>query len=385
MGALLNRYRSLAFLLLVLLLQLVLVAYQVKTKDDIRLLRVWATSGVTPLARLLASFSGGASDLLRNYVLLVDAQADNRRLAAEVDRLKLENRALRSELATADRAQALGMFQRRTPSRTIAARVIGTGSAVDSRLILVDRGSASGVRQGMAVINADGVVGKVTGAYPAAAQVLLVTDPNFAAAVVNAGARVAGTLKGLTGTTCLVDYVENEEKVASGEWFYTSGDDRLFPRGLPVGQVKSVAAGRTFKQVILAPSGLARGLQEVLIVLEGVHEPLPQARPVEAGPPLLLPPPPAELSQPGASGPPAPTAASGTDADRLIQKYKTAAESRGRYYGDNQPAPKSPGSATQAAAPPQAPATPQTTAPPQPPAAKPPAPQPGAAPTAVRP
>jgi rod shape-determining protein MreC len=377
MGSLLNRYRSLTFLLLVLAAQLVLVAYQVKTNDQVRLLRVWATSAVTPLARLLGSASGGVSGFLRQYVLLVGVQADNRRLAAEVDRLKMENRFLRSELATADRAQALSLFQHRTLSRTMAARVIGTGPGVDSRVILLDRGSSSGVRQGMAVINADGVVGKVTAAYPAASQVLLVTDPNFAAGVISGAHRVEGTLKGLTRTTCMVDYLQNEEKVDVGEWFYTSGQDRLFPRGLPVGQVKSVAAGRTFKQVIVAPSGLARSLEEVLVVLEGVHEPLPEPQPDAAGP-SLLPPPPADPSQAGASEPAGSSVVPATDADRLIEKHRAAAQAQGRYYGDNRPAPAPPQEAArpgQAAGP----------APLKPPAAKPQSSKPAAASAAVKP
>ncbi len=341
MGSLLNRYRGLSFLLLVLLAQLILVAYQVKTSSDVRLLRVWTVSAVTPLARLLGSASGGASFLLRRYALLVGVQEDNRRLAGELDRLKMENRSLRSELATADRAQALSIFQQRTPSRTIAARVIGAGAAIDSRLILVDRGSTSGVRQGLAVINADGVVGRVTAAYPAASQVLLITDPNFAAGAISSDGRVQGTLKGLTRTTCMVDYLQNEEKVDVGEWFYTSGEDRLFPRGLPVGQVKSVGAGKNFKEVVITPSGLARGLEEVLIVLAGVHQPLPEAQPAASGP-SLLPPPPADPAQASAPGQTGPSTAPGTDADRLIEKYKAAAQARGRYYGDNQPAQKTP-------------------------------------------
>ena len=193
----------------------------------------------------------------------------------------------------------------------------------------------------MAVINPDGVVGKVTAAYPAASQVLLITDPNFAAGVISPDSRVEGTLKGLSRTTCTVDYLQNEEKVDVGEWFYTSGEDRLFPRGLPVGQVKSVAAGKTFKAVLITPSGLARGLEEVLIVLEGVHQPLPQAQAAASGP-SLLPAPPADEAPAGAPVQTAEPTGPATDADRLIQKYRAAEQARGRYYGDNQPAQKPP-------------------------------------------
>ena len=42
----------------------------------------------------------------------------------------------------------------------------------------------------------------------------------------------------------IVDYVQNEENVEQGEWFYTSGDDRIFPKGLPVGTATVVRPGK---------------------------------------------------------------------------------------------------------------------------------------------
>jgi rod shape-determining protein MreC len=336
MESLFSRYRSLTVLLLVLFAQLVLVAYQVKTGRDVRLIRAWAVSAVTPLARLLEGARTNTSRFLEDYFLLAGVRQENRRLAADADRLRVENRFLRSELGAADRVQALSLLQARTPSRTVAARVIGTAPGANSRVIFADRGSTAGVRVGMAAINADGLVGKVTAVYPADSQIMLVTDLGFAAGVISAKNRVQGTLKGLGQPLCKVDYIQNEEKVEPGEWFYTSGEDRVFPRGLPVGQVKSAGNGNPFKEVLVAPSGLGRSLEEVLIVLEGVHQPVPET-PAAAGVTPLLPPPPAdqpEVKEPEQSGAPV---VPGTDADRLLERYKKAAESQGRVYGDNQP------------------------------------------------
>ena len=113
----------------------------------------------------------------------------------------------------------------------------------------MDRGTASGVQQGMAVVTPDGIVGKVIAAYPTASQVLLITDPDFAAGVVSQKNQARGTLKGQGTPQCQVDYVPNEQKVEAGEWFYTSGDDRIFPRGFPVGIVKAVRPGQHFKEI----------------------------------------------------------------------------------------------------------------------------------------
>ncbi|MCS7314665.1 MAG: rod shape-determining protein MreC [Bryobacterales bacterium] len=379
---LLTRYRNLTVLLALIFAQLLLLAYQVRTNEDVRLIRVWAVTAVTPLARLLEGLRSAVTGFFESYVLLHNAVEENRRLRAELGRLKLENQFLKTELATAERAQALAVFQQRNPSRTLAARVIGAGVGATSRVVFVDRGSAHGVMRGMAVITPDGIVGKVVTVFPTAAQVQLVTDPTFAAGVVSEKHRVRGALKGQGHGACRVDYIQAEEKVEVGEWFYTSGDDRVFPRGLPVGMVTAVRDGNPFKEVFVAPSGLQGGLEEVLIVLEGVHLELPPSGGVNT-PIHLLPPPPGSDASAVPRGP-------ATDADRLLERYRAIGEAQGHRFGEGAPGAKPPdfnldpstlakpaGSpSAQAAAPARTPSLPgsqQGTAPPSapPPAARP--------------
>lgn len=332
-----SRYRNLSVLVLVIFGQLVLLAYQVKSNQDTRLIRVWAVSAITPVARVIEAIRSSVVSTAENYIRLHNVMAENRKLKEELGRLKVENQHLKSELATADRARALSAFQSRTPSRTIAARVIGTGIGATSRVVFVDRGSTSGVMRGMAVVSPDGIVGKVIAAYPTASQVLLITDPTFAAGVISEKQRVRGTLKGQGHSSCRVDYVQNEEKVEPGEWFYTSGDDRVFPKGLPVGTVSVVREGNPFREVYVVPSGLQGGLEEVLIVLEGVHQDLPEGR--QAAPGIhLLPPPPDQAEEPGVAMPKGPA----TDADRLRERYRALAEAQGHKIGEGLPGSKPP-------------------------------------------
>jgi rod shape-determining protein MreC len=337
MDLLIRRYRNLTVLLLAVFAQLLLLAYQVRGNQEVRLIRVWAVTGVMPLARLLESVRGGAAGFLDNYLALVGVREENERLKKENTRLKLENQYLKTELATADRAQALRAFQARTPSRLIAARIIGTGSGANSKVVFVDRGSTSGVMRGMAVMTEDGIVGRILAAYPTASQVVLITDATFAAGVISQKNRVHGTLKGQGHSICMVDHVQNEEKVEVGEWFFTSGDDRVFPKGLPVGQVKVARPGRYVQEIYLAPSGLERGLDEVLIVLEGVHQPIPEG-PQAPQSLHLLPPPPPE------AGAEASTQTRGltTEADRLIDRYKRIGEAQKHVFGHGLPGSRPP-------------------------------------------
>ena len=327
MDALLSRFRNLMVLAIVVAAQLVLLAYQVKSNQDMRLVRVWAVTAITPAARVIEGVRSGTTGFFSDYFLLLDVRDDNRRLKSEVGRLKLENQFLKTELSTADRAQALQVFQSRSPSRTLPARIIGNGTAANSKVVFIDRGTTNGVEKGMAVITPDGIVGKVIQSYPTAAQILLVTDQTFAAGVISQKNHVRGTVKGQGGPACTVDYVQNEEKVEKGEWFFTSGDDRVFPKGLPVGQATVVRQGKTNKEIYVAPSGLQSGFEEVLVVLEGVHQPIPDAS--QASPTLrMLTPPPAEGDQQAGTGP-----VLSTEADRTLERYKKIGEAQGHAYG----------------------------------------------------
>ncbi|HEY1216226.1 MAG TPA: rod shape-determining protein MreC, partial [Bryobacteraceae bacterium] len=294
MEALLSRYRNLTVLLVVVVAQLIYLAYQVKTNGDERLIRVWAVTAVTPMAGIVEVTRRNTIGFLEDYFILLDVREQNRRLHADNDRLRMENVYYRNQLSTAVNARALTAFQKETPSRTIAARVIGNSTVATAKAVFIDRGFTSGIKKGMPVVTAEGIVGKVSAAYPLVSQVLLVTDPTFKVGVESQRGHIHGVLNCGTGQ-CAVEQIQNEDKVSAGEWFYTSGEDRIFPRGFPVGTVVSAQPGQGMKDVRLNLSGAPGGVEEVLVVQEGVHQQIPTAPPsVEEASTARLPPPPPE-------------------------------------------------------------------------------------------
>jgi rod shape-determining protein MreC len=336
METLLNRYRNITVLLLAIFAQLVLLAYQVKSAEDVPMIRVWAVSAVTPLAKVLEVIRTGTVGFVEGYITLHDTRQENLRMKQELGKLKMENQFLKSELSTADRAKALVAFQAQTQSKTLAARIIGMGAGVNSKVVFVDRGSESGVQKGMAVVTPDGIVGKVLASYPTgSSQVLLITDPNFAAGVISQKHQARGTLKGQGYADCKVEYVQNEEQLDAGEWFYTSGDDRIFPKGFPVGVTRVVRSGQGMKDVYVEPSGLQHGLEEVLILLEGVHQAIPQAPLASNEPVYMAPPPPAERpANPAGVQDELNKTGLATDADRLRERYKQIGAAQNHVYGE---------------------------------------------------
>lgn len=315
MDLLLYRYRHLTVLLVVIVAQLALLAFQVRNNQDVRLIRVWAVGAVTPFARVLEAGRSGTSNFIDDYFLLLNVRREKEQLQKTLETTQLENQRMRAELETAQRAEALALFQKQTPMKTLTARMFmnttGSGSSV-----WVDVGSNQGVLKEMAVITPAGIAGKITAVYATTSMVLLATDPLFAAGVVSQKNRVQGTVRG-QGGAAIVDFIQNEQSVDQGEWFFTSGSDFIFPRGVPVGPVTAVKQGLHRKDIQLKLAGLASGAEEVLIVIEGVHAPIPDAPASETL--SLQTPPPAESDPVQA----AQTGPVSTDADRIVESHRS--------------------------------------------------------------
>ena len=326
MDAILSRYRNLTILLVVVFAQLLYLAYQVRSTRDERLIRVWAVSAVTPMAGMVEALRRNTIGFLQDYFILLDVREQNRKLKSDNDHLRLENVYFRNQLSTAEHASALIQFQTQVPSKTVPARVIGNSTVVTAKAVFIDRGSTSGVEKGMAVVTPEGVVGKVVAVYPLVSQVLLVTDPTFKVGVESQKGHVHGVLNCGTGQ-CVVEQIQNEEKVDNGEWFFTSGEDRIFPKGFPVGTTVSVQPGQGMKDIKLNLSGAPGGAEEVLVVLQGVHQTIPATVPVLQDSARMLPPPVEGNGKVEAAMKPQ------TEADKVLQKYEDLGKQQEHAYG----------------------------------------------------
>ena len=327
METLFSRYRNLTVLLVVVVAQLLYLAYQVKTNRDERLIRVWAVTAVTPMAGVVEGVRRNTIGFLEDYFILLDVREQNRRLKTDNDKLRMENVYFRNQLATAQNAQALSQFQSQIPSRTVAARVIGNSTVATAKAVFIDRGSTSNIENGMAVVTPEGIVGKVSAVYPLVSQVLLVTDPTFKVGIESQKDHVHGVLNCGSGK-CDVEQIQNEDKINVGEWFFTSGEDRIFPKGFPVGTATSAEAGQGMKDVKLNLSGAPGGVEEVLVVLQGVHQKIPITPVVMQATDQMLPSPIPESSSDGQAAP-----KPQTEADRILQKYGDIGKQQNHAYG----------------------------------------------------
>ena len=279
MQSLAQRHRNFLLLAAVLFAQLLMVAFQIKRSGDVRLIRLWAVTLITPFERLAHGGVSGIRSVWRNYVDLHDASRENERLKSELGELKLKLQRAEVRAAEADHLAGLLNFRTEHPEwPMVAARVIGSSAVDVTRTIFLNRGQKDGIQKNFAVFTPDGVVGKVLEVFPGTAQILLITDKESGVGSLLAASRTVGVVKGTGGPICRMDYVLNDQDVAMGEVIFTSGQDRIFPKGLPVGRVTATRSGFPFKTIELQPiAGLDR-LEEVFVLLERPEGSEPEAR-----------------------------------------------------------------------------------------------------------
>ncbi len=260
-----SRHKSLVLLTGVILLQVLMLALQIKRDSEGRLVRVWAVGAVSPFER---AGSSGFGWIRNTYFALQNTTRENEQMRRENDALKLQIAQLQGRAAEADRLAALLKFrQAHAEVPMIAARVIGVSAGTASLTIQLDRGEHDGIRKNMGVITPDGVVGKVVEAYSNASLVLLLTDKESGVGALLADSRIQSPVGGQGEPLLLMKYVPNDDSVNLGERVITSGMDRIFPRDLPVGTVAEIKPGNPFKQIRVKPAANLERLEEVFVLL----------------------------------------------------------------------------------------------------------------------
>jgi rod shape-determining protein MreC len=275
------RYRNLVVLLVLLMVQLIGLAVQVRrtssgasTLDSsdpsgVRLIRLWANAVISPPERLIEAGKMGISGWWTDYVDLLHVRQRNRDLQQTVDRLRLEQAALLEDARQGQRLQAMLGFQQKYIYTTVAAQVYGSSGSDRSHVFYIDKGAHDGLKPDMAVITADGIVGKVRDVFPNTAQVLAVNDPSSGAGVILETTRIRGILRGDELGRLEIVGILPDQRIRPGEQVLTAGGDLVFPRGLPVGVVEKVVRDPDrdpFIDILVQPAAHLDRLDEVLVI-----------------------------------------------------------------------------------------------------------------------
>jgi len=281
------RFKNILVLVAVLLAQTISLAIQVRRPVEsgapdshpVTLMRYWVVSTVTPLERLSHGIGLTVRNAWSNYIDLRHTRQQNAELKLEIARLRLEQAAFAEDAMQGHRLQALLAFKEHYVTSTVAAQVIGTSGSDLSHVVYIDKGSDDGLKPDMAVITPDGIVGKLRDVFPHTSQVLLINDPTSGAGVLLATTRIRAILRGSPAGSLEITNLTPDARIKPGEAVLTSGGDQIYPRGLPVGTIESVAPDpdhTPYTMIRLRPAANLNQLEEVLVIT-GTESTLPVA------------------------------------------------------------------------------------------------------------
>lgn len=278
-----GRFKSALVLVAVLLAQVIGLASQMKRAEygnradghHVRVARAWAAYTIVPVETLLKRIGGGVRGAWHSYIDLRGIRQHDKDLQYQIDQLRLREASLAEDARQGQRLQKLLAFKQGYVGKTIAAQVVGTSGGDQTRVVTIDKGTADGLRPDMAVITPDGVVGKVRDVFAYSSQVLLLNDPSSGAGVILTGTRSRGILRGGPGGTLQITNLLPDERIKPGEPLITSGGDRVFPRGLPVGNVVSARPDpdhQPFALITIKPTANLDRIEEVLVVTDVLEQ-----------------------------------------------------------------------------------------------------------------
>ena len=222
----------------------------------------WATDYVAGHFRGLTQTVRELSDLRDENARLRDEVQQAEQLGARNEQLVQENQTLRNELSMKERAKY----------PLLTAQVISRTADNWYRTILINQGSRDGVQPNMAVVNWQGLVGKVSATTPYTATVQLVIDAGFGQTGFGAGAKVPtgelGVIETVQGGHVRMKFFSSEPAVQIWQPVFTSGQG-VIPPDLLIGYVGGMGTGDTTfdKFVTVRPAVDFHKLDVVHVVL----------------------------------------------------------------------------------------------------------------------
>jgi rod shape-determining protein MreC len=257
-----------------LVIFLILMKYSSGTRAEITVVERVLRDSFTPL-------QNGLSGLKRGLTGVSTGLENKQELARQIDQLKsknnnlsLENQQLREYKAEAKRLRILLNYQVENKEQydLTVARVIARQPNNWFNMITIDKGSADGISQGMPVINADGLVGRISNTTYHSAQVTLITDREMAVgAIIQDSRETQGIIEGMGETNSLrMINIPYYSKVGKYERVICSGLSEYYPKGIQIGYIQAVKkeSNGLLLSATISPAVAFDKLEEVMVITQ---------------------------------------------------------------------------------------------------------------------
>lgn len=247
--------------------------------DYLSRLRYYTGVAVTPLHYVASLPLRAFEGMLGSLRARDELSAENEDLREQLLMQQYQLQRLEYLQAENERLNALLKASAIVEEEVVRVQLIGVSPDPFAKRILINKGSTEGVYLGQPVIDAYGLMGQVAEVQPLSSWVLLITDPQHGTPVLvnrNGLRAIAYGTRDNIHQLALGD-VPNTADIKEGDLLFTSGVDRKFPPGYPVGVVTSIYhdPGKPFADVIAMPTAQIDRSRNLLLVFEHRAEQAP--------------------------------------------------------------------------------------------------------------
>ncbi|WP_026572304.1 rod shape-determining protein MreC [Bacillus sp. UNC438CL73TsuS30] len=234
----------------------------------------WVQSLVSKPAYVVAGFFENLKDLESTY-------QENKELKSRVEQIvSLESQVQDLKKDNADLRNVLGEKKTLRDFKPLPATVIGRNPDRWHEMIIIDKGKINGIKQNMAVVTANGLIGKVKNVnqFSSTVQLLSAMDPkNRISAVVQGQKNSFGFVEGFDSEKKLlqVKTIPSGAKIKKGQTVVTSGLGGVFPKDLPIGKVVEVKPDQygLNQTALVKPGADFYDIQNVLVITRTMTSP----------------------------------------------------------------------------------------------------------------
>ena len=225
------------------------------------------------------------SDYLANFKLRKTIEIEYNKLRAENDELTYKS-LLNDELEAENERlrNMLNFFDEKKSMNPIMAQVTGKETSSWFQMFTIDKGSKQGIKENMAVINADGLIGYIYKVYETTSEVISIVDSRASVAALIESSRDQGIVKGTLGieedAACRMYYLPVDLVPRPGDTVVTSGVGLSFPKGLKIGVIRESTRymDENKHYVVIEPYVDFMHIEEVIVLIyEAAQEDMPDA------------------------------------------------------------------------------------------------------------
>lgn len=275
MSGWLRRLRGALLILVFLSVFLYIFSLNFRPPSRMDFLQRFIVETVSPPIKALGRISSGVEDVVKDYVWLTDVRQENETLKRQVANLEQKVTDYHEAYIENLRLRRLLDFKITIEAETVAAQVVIHDLTGWFQTLMVDKGFRDNVAPDMAVVNDEGVVGRVLDVSDRFSRILLITDPGSSVDAVVQRNRVRGVLSGKDANGCVLKYVRGNVDVQVGDLIISSGKDGIFPKGLRLGVIQGVFKDPVdlFQKIEVKPLVRLSALEEVLVIKRDLSPP----------------------------------------------------------------------------------------------------------------